>query len=242
MTFWEHLDELRSVLLRCLAAIVVVACVAFAFREEVFSVVLAPKDEAVRLINTELTSQFVIHVMVSFYVGLLVAAPYLLYEAYRFVAPALYQNERRYATHVVLGGYVMFMMGTAFSYFVVFPITFRFLGNYQVADEVTNMISLQSYIDTLMVLCLLMGVVFEIPVLTWLLGKMGVVNGSLLRKYRRHAIVAIVVVAAIITPTSDAFTLAVVSVPMWLLYEVSIWLAPSPIKGVKGNGKEVKRE
>jgi sec-independent protein translocase protein TatC len=125
---------------------------------------------------------------------------------------------------------------------VVFPITFRFLGNYQVADEVTNMISLQSYIDTLMVLCLLMGVVFEIPVLTWLLGKMGVVNGSLLRKYRRHAIVAIVVVAAIITPTSDAFTLAVVSVPMWLLYEVSIWLAPSPIKGVKGNGKEVKRE
>ena len=186
--------------------------------------VLAPKDPAVQLINTELTSQFVIHMMVSFYVGLLVTAPYLLFEAYRFIAPALYQNEKRYATHVVLGGYLMFMLGAAFNYFVVFPITFRFLGNYQVSDDVANMISLQSYIDTLMVLSLMMGVVFEIPVVTWLLGKMGIVNGSLMRRYRRHAIVLIVVVAAIITPTSDAFTLAIVSVPMYLLYEVSIWL------------------
>ena len=224
MTFWEHLDELRMVLLRSLAAVTVVACLAFVFKDEVFGVVLAPKDASVQLINTELTSQFIIHMMVSFYVGLLVAAPYLLYEAYRFVAPALYQNEQRYATRVVLSGYVMFMLGTAFSYFVVFPLTFRFLGNYQVADDVTNLISLQSYIDTLMVLCLMMGVVFEIPVLTWLLGKMGVVNGRLLRKYRRHAIVAIVVVGAVITPTSDAFTLTIVSVPIWLLYEVSIWL------------------
>lgn len=224
MTFWDHLDELRSVLLRCVAAIAAVACLAFVFKDEVFSVVLAPKDAGIRLINTELTSQFVIHMMVSCYVGLLVTAPYLLFELYRFVAPALYQNERRYATHVVLSGYVMFMLGTAFAYFVVFPITFRFLGNYQVSADVTNMISLQSYIDTLMVLMLMMGVVFEIPVVTWLLGRMGVVNGTLLRRYRRHAIVLIVVVAAIITPTSDAFTLAIVSVPMYLLYEGSIWL------------------
>ncbi|MBQ9362798.1 MAG: twin-arginine translocase subunit TatC [Bacteroidaceae bacterium] len=224
MTFWDHLDELRSVLLRCLIATAVVACLAFVFKDEVFSVVLAPKDPAVQLINTELTSQFVIHMMVSFYVGLLVTAPYLLFEAYRFIAPALYQNEKRYATHVILSGYLMFMLGAAFNYFVVFPITFRFLGNYQVSDDVDNMISLQSYIDTLMVLSLMMGVVFEIPVVTWLLGKMGIVNGSLMRQYRRHAIVLIVVVAAIITPTSDAFTLAIVSVPMYLLYEVSIWL------------------
>ena len=224
MTFWDHLDELRSVLLRCLAVTGVVACLAFIFKDEVFSVVLAPKDPSVQLINTELTSQFVIHMMVSFYVGLLVVAPYVLFEVYRFVAPALYQNEKRYATHVVLSGYLMFMLGTAFCYFVVFPITFRFLGNYQVSDDVTNMISLQSYIDTLLVLCLMMGTVFEIPVLTWLLGKMGIVNGTLLRRYRRHALVGIVVVAAIITPTSDAFTLLIVSVPMYLLYEVSIYL------------------
>ena len=224
MTFWDHLDELRMVLLRCLAVTTVAACLAFVFKDEVFAVVLAPKDPNVQLINTELTSQFVIHMMVSFYVGLLVTAPYVLFEVYRFVAPALYQNEKRYATHVVLSGYLMFMLGTAFCYFVVFPITFRFLGNYQVSDDVTNLISLQSYIDTLLVLCLMMGAVFEIPVLTWLLGKMGVVNGTILRRYRRHAIVAIVVVAAIITPTSDAFTLLIVSVPMYLLYEVSIWL------------------
>ncbi|MBQ9641881.1 MAG: twin-arginine translocase subunit TatC [Bacteroidaceae bacterium] len=224
MTFWDHLDELRSVLLRCLAVVAVVACLAFAFKDEVFAVVLAPKDPAVQLINTELTSQFVIHMMVSFYAGLLVAAPYVLFEVYRFVAPALYQNEKRYATHVVLSGYLMFMLGTAFSYFVVFPITFTFLGNYQVSADVANMISLQSYVDTLMVLCLMMGAVFEIPVITWLLGKMGIINGSLMRQYRRHAIVFIVVVAAIITPTSDAFTLMIVSVPMYLLYEVSIWL------------------
>ena len=224
MTFWDHLDELRMVLLRCLAVTAVAACLAFVFKDEVFAVVLAPKDPNVQLINTELTSQFVIHMMVSFYVGLLVTAPYVLFEVYRFVAPALYQNEKRYATHVVLSGYLMFMLGTAFCYFVVFPITFRFLGNYQVSGDVTNLISLQSYIDTLLVLCLMMGTVFEIPVLTWLLGKMGVVNGTILRRYRRHAIVAIVVVAAIITPTSDAFTLLIVSVPMYLLYEVSIWL------------------
>ena len=224
MTFWDHLDELRSVLLRCLAVVAVVACLAFAFKDEVFAVVLAPKDPAVQLINTELTSQFVIHMMVSFYVGLLVTAPYVLFEVYRFVAPALYRNEKRYATHVVLSGYLMFMLGTAFSYFVVFPVTFTFLGKYQVAADVANMISLQSYVDTLMVLCLMMGAVFEIPVVTWLLGKMGLINGSLMRQYRRHAIVFIVVVAAIITPTSDAFTLMIVSVPMYLLYEVSIWL------------------
>jgi sec-independent protein translocase protein TatC len=224
LTFWDHLDELRSVVLRSLAVTAVAACLAFVFKDEVFAVVMAPKDPSVQLINTELTSQFVIHMTVSFYAGVLVAAPYLLFEVYRFVAPALYRDERRYASRVVCSGYAMFAVGTLFAYFVVFPVTFRFLGSYQVSAQVVNMISLSSYVDTLLILCLLMGLVFEIPVVAWLLGKLGIINGTLMRQYRRHAIVLIVVVAAVVTPTSDAFTLAIVSLPMYLLYEASIWL------------------
>lgn len=230
MTFWDHLEELRRCILRSLAVMVVFAIGAFYFKDEVFALVLAPKDDAVRLINTELTSQFMIHVMVSIYVGILAAAPYILYEAYRFIAPALYQNEKRYATTIVGSGYLMFMLGTVFSYFVAFPFTFRFLGNYQVADSVENMISLTSYIDTFLILCLMMGTVFELPILAWALGQLGLLNRELMRQYRRHAIVAILFIAAVITPTSDAVTLLVVSAPIYLLYEVSVWVVRSERK------------
>lgn len=226
MTFWDHLEELRFSILRALAVTVVFAILAFCFKDEVFSVVLAPKDEGVQLINTELTSQFMIHVMVSFYVGILVAAPYILYEMYRFIAPALYQNEKKYATAMVLSSYVMFVLGVLFSYFVAFPFTFRFLGNYQVAETVENLISLSSYIDTFLVLCLMMGAVFELPILAWLMGQLGILNRELMQQYRRHAVVAILFIAAVITPTSDAFTLLVVSAPIYLLYELSVLVVP----------------
>lgn len=226
MTFWDHLEELRFSILRALAVTVVFAILAFCFKDEVFSVVLAPKDEGVQLINTELTSQFMIHVMVSFYVGILAAAPYILYEMYRFIAPALYQNEKKYATAMVLSSYVMFVLGVLFSYFVAFPFTFRFLGNYQVAETVENLISLSSYIDTFLVLCLMMGAVFELPILAWLMGQLGILNRELMQQYRRHAVVAILFVAAVITPTSDAFTLLVVSAPIYLLYELSVLVVP----------------
>lgn len=226
MTFWDHLEELRFSILRALAVTVVFAILAFCFKDEVFSVVLAPKDEGVQLINTELTSQFMIHVMVSFYVGILAAAPYILYEMYRFIAPALYQNEKKYATAMVLSSYVMFVLGVLFSYFVAFPFTFRFLGNYQVAETVENLISLSSYIDTFLVLCLMMGAVFELPILAWLMGQLGILNRELMQQYRRHAVVAILFIAAVITPTSDAFTLLVVSAPIYLLYELSVLVVP----------------
>ena len=164
MTFWEHLEELRGCILRSLAVTVVIALLAFGFKDELFAVILAPKDPSVQLINTELTSQFMIHMMVSFYAGIIVAAPYIIYELYRFISPALYQQEKHYAVRIVTSGYVMFMAGVVFSYFVVFPFTFRFLGNYQVSDDVENMISLSSYIDTFVILSLMLGVVFELPV------------------------------------------------------------------------------
>ena len=116
----------------------------------------------------------------------------------------------------------MFMVGVLISYFLIFPLTFRFLGTYQVSDQVENMISLQSYISTLLMMRLAMGIVFELPILSGLLAKLGFISADFMRRYRRHAVVIILVVAAIITPTSDVFTLLLVSLPMWLLYEVSI--------------------
>ena len=235
MTFWEHLEELRRVLLRCIAVVALFAVLAFVFKDEVFAVIFAPKSPDflprffgsspdIQLINTELTRQFVIHMMTSFYVGVIVAAPYILYELYRFISPALYQNERRYSTPLVVSSYIMFMLGTLFSYFIVFPITFRFLGNYQVDSAVENLISLESYIDTLVFLSLAMGFVFEIPILSWLLGRLGILRRQQMQQYRRHAFVIILIIAAIITPTSDAFTLAIVGLPMYILYELSILL------------------
>ncbi len=243
MTFWDHLEELRRVLLRCIVVVALFAILAFLFKDEVFWVIFLPKNPdflnyqfsifnfqfsipEVQLINTELTRQFVVHMTTSFYVGLIVAAPYIIYELYRFISPALYENERRYSTPLIISSYLMFMLGVLFSYFILFPITFRFLAGYQVDDSIQNLISLESYIDTLTFLSLAMGIVFEIPILSWLLGRLGILHRGQMQQYRRHAIVAILLVAAIITPTSDAITLAVVSLPMYLLYEASILLVP----------------
>lgn len=224
LTFWDHLDELRGVILRCLVVTLLLMVVAFIFKDEVFSIVLHPKRDDLQLINTAVTGQFVTHMMVSFYVGLIGAMPYILYQLFHFIAPGLYRQERRLAVRLVTSGYVMFALGVLFSYFVIFPFTLQFLGGYQVSGEVHNLISLESYIDTLTTLCLLLGIVFELPVVTWLLGRFGLINASLMRQYRRPALVAIVIASAVITPTSDAFTLLLVSVPIYILYELSIFV------------------
>lgn len=156
--------------------------------------------------------------------GFMCASPYIIYQLFRFVSPALYSNERRYVVRVVGGGYVMFTLGVLVSYFLIFPLTFRFLGTYQVSGDVENMITLQSYISTLMMMSLAMGIVFEIPILSWLFAKLGLISAAFMRRYRKHAIVIILVVAAVITPTSDVFTLSLVALLMWILYEVSIWI------------------
>ncbi len=176
----------------------------------------------VRLINTGLAQQFIIHVKVAFCAGIILTSPYLLYLLFHFISPALYQNERRCAVRIVFGGYVMFMLGVLLTYFLIFPLTFRFLGMYQVSEVVENTVTIESYIDTLMMLSLAMGIVFEIPIVCWLLSRFGILSAEVMRRFRRHVLVAILIIAAIITPTSDAFTLFIVSLPMWLLYEASI--------------------
>ncbi len=234
-TFWDHLDALRTSLMRMLLAVALLGIAAFVMKDWLFSVVLAPRSSdfityrllgtetfQLHLMNTGLTEQFMVHIRTAMYAGLLLASPYIIYEAFRFVSPALYRNERRYAVWIVGAAYVMFILGTVVNYFVVFPLTVRFLGTYQVSADVENMLTLQSYIDTLLSMSLVMGVVFELPVVSALMGRMGLINASMMAGYRRHALVAILIVAAIITPTADAFTLFVVALPIYLLYEMSI--------------------
>lgn len=246
-SFWDHLDMLRVAIVKSLLVAIGFGVVAFCFKEELFAVILAPKDASfmtyrllyrisglvtdsdapdflVKLINTGLAEQFIIHMKTALCVGVLCASPYILYQLFRFVSPALYSNERKYVVRMVGGGYMMFMAGVAFSYFLIFPLTFHYLGTYQVSDEVENMIALQSYISTLMTMSLTMGIVFEIPILSWLFAKLGFLSANFMRKKRKHAIVIILVVAAIITPTSDVFTLSLVALPMWILYEASIFI------------------
>ena len=243
-SFWEHLDVLRTAIMKAVAVAVVFGIAALFFKEQLFNVVLAPKDDkfityrllnriaawaggsmdsfSIRLINTGLAQQFIIHMKTALCAGVLCASPYILYQLFRFVSPALYDNERKYVTRMVGGGYAMFSLGVLISYFLIFPLTFRFLGTYQVSGEVDNLISLNSYISTLVMMCLAMGIVFEIPILSWLFAKLGFLSAEFMRKYRKHAIVIILAVLAIITPTSDVFTLSLVALPMWILYEMSI--------------------
>jgi len=186
---------------------------------------------SIHLMNTGLTEQFMIHLKTAMYAGVLVASPYIIWQLFRFISPALYDNERKYATLLCTSGYLMFMLGTALNYFLIFPLTVKFLGTYQVSPDVANMLTLQSYMDTLLMMCLVMGIVFELPVVSWILGRMGLINRQMMRAMRRHAVVVILVIAAIITPTTDAFTLFVVALPIWLLYEVSILIVK--VKKVK---------
>ena len=247
MSFWEHLDVLRGVLIKAVVAVALCSAAAFAFKDEVFSIILAPRSNtfftyrllamatpwsdgqgvapfSIRLINTQLAGQFVIHMKMAVCAGLLAASPYVLFLLFRFVAPALYAKERKYALQAATGGYVMFALGVLLCYFLIFPLTLRFLGTYQVSSDVVNAISLSSYTETLLTMSLLMGVVFELPVLCRVLAGMGVLSAATMRRFRKHTVVVILLIAAAITPTSDVFTMMLVALPVWLLYEASILL------------------
>ena len=246
-SFWDHLDVLRTVLLRCLMAWVIGAAAAFCFKTALFDLLFAPsRDDFISyrglawlcektgwqslcpgsfkasFINTELAAQFMTHIKVALGAGLVIVSPYLIVQLYGFVAPALYDNEKRHAAPIIIWGTLLFVLGVLMNYFVIFPFAFRFLNNYQVYSEVHNQISLSSYISNLLMLSLLMGILFEIPIVNYLLTKAGLLQAETLKKYRRHAIVAISIVAAVITPTGDAVTLTLVTLPIYLLYEASI--------------------
>lgn len=239
-TFWDHLEVLRGCLWRIVAAVMLGGIAAFCLKEPLFDFVLAPchgdfvmyrwlgaEQFNLHLINTGLAEQMMIHLKVAACVGLLAASPYIVYVLFGFVAPALYENERRYSVRLTLAAYLMFIIGMAVNYLLIFPLTVRFLGTYQVNADIDNMLTISSYIDTMLMMTLVFGIVFEIPVLSWLLARFGLLRAEWMTRYRRHAFVAILIVAAVITPTTDVFTLFIVTLPIWLLYEFSILIVKS---------------
>ena len=234
-SFWEHLEDLRGSLIKIVVAILLFSTLAFCFKDLLFKIVLAPKDSSffmyklfgggdftIRLMNIGLTEQFMIHLKTAVAFGILMASPYIIKVLFDFIRPALYEKERQHSTGIVVSSYVMFMIGVAVNYLFIFPLTVRFLGTYQVSEQVSNMLTLQSYMDTLLMMSIVFGIVFEIPVISWLLARFGLLKAEYMTQYRRHAIVVILIIAAIITPTGDAFTLLIVSLPIWLLYELSV--------------------
>lgn len=239
MTFWDHLEVLRWSIFRTLGVLLVFFVAAFAVMPSIFdSVILAPTtgdffvyralgglfdgDFKIDIVNINVTAPFFTHMKTAFLLALVAGFPYLLVEVWLFVKPALYRDEKRGMGGAMLAVAFLFYLGCAVGYLVVFPITFRFLAGYHIGTGILTQISLNSYISTFISIIFIMGLVFELPVLAWVLSKFGLVNKPLLRRYRRYAIVILLVLAAVITPTGDPFTLMVVFLPLYLLYEVSI--------------------
>lgn len=251
MSFWDHVDALRAVLVRMAVVVTLLAVGLFVLMPRIFDLVILAPCRAdfplyrlfehitaaipgltpfsadgfhVDLINIQLASQFFIHMSTSFWLALVLAFPVVLYLLWTFVSPALYAHEKRGMKMAFGLGCVMFFVGVTVGYLVVFPVTLRFLADYHVSAMVPNQISLDSYMDTFLMLLFVMGVVFELPLLAWLLGHLGMLHREFFGVYRRHAVVALLVLAAIITPTGDPFTLMVVFLPIYLLYESSALL------------------
>jgi sec-independent protein translocase protein TatC len=250
MSFWDHLEELRWMLLRIVIALVIFAVAGFIYMPWIFDhVILWPAkpgfflyhymceisqyltflpdfcDEnlTVEMINIDLTAQFFKHLSTSGWLALILICPYILFEIWRFIRPALYEHEKKNVRWVFLLGSCMFFIGCLIGYSLIFPITLRFLYTYSLSDVIHNQLSLNSYLDNFLTLILVMGLVFEMPLISWLLSQIGVLKRDFFKKYRRHAILVLLIAAAIITPTGDPFTLSLVFFPLYGLYELSIF-------------------
>jgi sec-independent protein translocase protein TatC len=195
---------------------------AFALKDPLFVFLFTPLGPGQTLVNLDVTAQFMTHVQVALCVGFVVALPLMIAWLYGFIAPAMEKSSRRSSALFVACAFLLFAAGVALNWFVIFPFSFRFLSEYQISTVVVNTISLRSYISLLLVLSIMMGLLFEVPVITWLLSQMGILRKQHLKRYRRHVFVAILIIAAVITPTGDPFTLMLVTIPVYLLYELSI--------------------
>lgn len=250
MTFWEHLTELRSRLIRVLAAVVAFSVIAFIYSRFIFdNIILAPKSSDfityrwlcslgkflhidslclrqmnLEIVNLDLSGQFMTDMKISIFAGLLVATPFIFWQLWMFIKPALYEKEQQYARSGVFIMSGLFLLGVLFSYFFMVPWTLNFLGTYQVSEVVANKINLSSYISTVLSVVFSVGLVFELPVVVYILAKIGIMSSSFLTKNRKYAFVIVLIVAAIITPP-DVFSQIIVTMPLWLLYEVSVLVA-----------------
>lgn len=235
MTFWDHLEELRTSIFRILAVYAASVFVLFFFKDFIFSdVILAPSrsdfflyrllgaDFFMTLVNIEVTAQFMIHIKVTLIAALILTFPYIIYEIWRFISPALYDREKKAVSGAFLFASMLFYLGVAVGYMMVFPLMLNFFSGYQISPEISNTFSLTSYISLFTSMVLIFGLVFEFPSLIAVLSSLRVVSKETLKKYRRHAICAVLILAAVITPTGDPFSLIVVSIPLYILYEFSV--------------------
>jgi sec-independent protein translocase protein TatC len=237
MTFWDHLDELKKSIFRIVLVVLVAAVGLFAFKDFLFDgLILAPSkgdfflykwigaDVSLSLVNIEVTAQFMIHMKMAFLCALVLTFPYIIYKVWQFIAPALYDNERRKVRNAFLFASVLFYLGVTVGYTLIFPLMLNFFADYQVSSEVPNTFSLSSYISLLTSMVLTFGIVFEFPTIVALLSSLGILTKQTMVKFRRHAILVVVILAAVITPSGDPFSLTVVAVPLYLLYEFSVFI------------------
>jgi len=263
MSFLDHLEELRWRLIRSVLAILIGAIVAFIFKNIIFDyVILAPKNASfwtnrmfcelsqyvntpglcinqvpLEIISMNMAGQFNMHIWVSIIAGLVIAFPYVFYEFWSFIAPALHSKERKYANGAVFFSSFLFLVGVVFGYFMIVPLTVNFLGSYNVSTEVKNTINLTSYISTITSVILASGAIFELPIVVYFLTKIGLITPEFMKKYRRHSIVVIFILAAIITPP-DIFSQTLVAIPLLLLYEVSILISRQVVRQRKRKDAE----
>ncbi|MDX9881219.1 MAG: twin-arginine translocase subunit TatC [Prolixibacteraceae bacterium] len=255
MSFLEHLEVLRWHIVRSFLAILVFAVAAFIFKDFIFdTIILKPKTpdfwtnrmfalladyvgveslkintKPLQLISIKMAGQFSAHLMISLITGLIIAAPYVIYEFWTFLKPALYDNEKKHARGAAFYMSVLFILGVLFGYFLIVPLSIHFLGSYSVSAEVSNQIYMMSYISTVTSICLSSGVVFELPILVFFLSKVGLISPEFLKKYRRHAYILLLILSAIITPP-DIFSQVLVCIPLVVLYEVGIVISKRVVK------------
>lgn len=240
MTFWDHLDALRASLFRVAVVLLVAAVGLFAFKDFLFDdLILAPSkadfflykwigaDFSLSLVNIEVTAQFMIHMKMALLCAVVLTFPYVIFQVWQFIAPALYENEKKKVGNAFLFASVLFYVGVVVGYMLIFPLMLNFFADYQVSSAVPNQFSLSSYISLLTSMVLTFGIVFEFPTVVALLSALGILRKEAMKKYRRHAICAIVILAAVITPSGDPFSLAVVALPLYLLYEFSVFICKS---------------
>ncbi|MGV8139129.1 MAG: twin-arginine translocase subunit TatC [Mangrovibacterium sp.] len=247
MSFLEHLEELRWHIIRSFLAIVIFSVLAFIEKDIIFDkIIFSPKRpdfwtnrmfglladflgmDSVRintkefqLISINMSGQFMTHFWTSVIVGLIIASPYVIYEIWRFIKPALYEKERKYSTGAVFYMSVLFILGVLFGYYLIVPLSVHFLGSYSISNSVANQINILSYINTVTSITLASGIIFELPVVVYVLSKVGILTPDMMSKYRRHAYIVLLIISAIITPP-DVFSQIMVCIPLVFLYEIGI--------------------
>lgn len=224
-TLVEHLSDLRVRLVNCLLILVVATGICYGFSERIFDFVRAPIAPYLPdggLIYTGPLDKFIAHLKLSFICGILISCPFWLHQIWKFIAPGLYANEKRYTAGFIISGTGLFVLGAAFSYYIALPMAFEFLMHYG-GNVDKPMISIEAYMGFFSQMCLMFGVAFELPVVIVVLGMMGVVNQAFLKKNRRYAVMTIAVLAAIITPP-DLLSMVMMLIPMLILFESSVIL------------------